>query len=88
MHEVFCKFDDTLSDTQITELYRRCNYDKDDEELYFISHDFINGYSLIEYGDNDYEFGKQFTNIINKNGELVERVDDISKLNSTLKKYL
>lgn len=72
MSEVFCKFNDILSDNQIAELYRRCNYDKDDKELYFTSNDFIDGYSLIEYGDNDYEFGEQFTNIINKNGDFVE----------------
>lgn len=83
MNEVSRKFGDVISDKQLADLYRRCNYNKyyDDNDFYFRSNDFINGYSIIEYGyEEDSSWGERYTNIINSCGDFVE-----IKLNNNIK---
>lgn len=76
MDESSRKFFDVISDTQFEDLRRRCNYYEEDEfnEFYLRTNDFINGYSLIEYGygEEDFSFGEHKSNIIDANGSFVE----------------
>lgn len=76
MKEVTRKFLDVISEKQLDDLRRRCNYYEDDEfnEFYFRYNDFINGYSIIEYGygEEDFNFGEHRSNIIDAEGRFVE----------------
>ena len=72
MSEIVRKFSEVVSESQIERLYRICDYDIDDNETFFSTNDFINDYSLIEYGDIDSEWGTHHTDIINTKGEFVE----------------
>ncbi len=84
MKEVTRKFLDVISEKQLDDLRRRFNYYEDDEfnEFYFRYNDFINGYSIIEYGygEEDFIFGEHKSNIIDTEGRFVE-----IKLNNEIK---
>lgn len=76
MKEITRKFLDVISGKRLDELRHRCNYYEDDEsdEFYFRYNDFINGYSIIEYGysEEDFSFGEHKSNIIDTEGRFVE----------------
>lgn len=84
MKEVTRKFSDVISELTLDDLRRRCNYYEEDEfnEFYFNYNDFVNGYSIIEYGycEGDYSFGEHKSNIIDTKGSFVE-----IKLNDEIK---
>lgn len=76
MNEITRKFLEVLSEQRLDDLRHRCNYYEDDEfnEFYFKGNDFINGYSIVEYGygEEDFQFGEHKSNIIDTNGFFVE----------------
>lgn len=72
MNEIRKPFSDVLSEEQIRDLYAKCNYDKNNEDLYFECNDFINGFALILYGERDIEFGTDYSDIIDTNGNFID----------------
>ncbi len=76
MNEITRKFLEVLSEQRLDDLRHRCNYYEDDEfnEFYFKGNDFINVYSIVEYGygEEDFQFGEHKSNIIDTNGFFVE----------------
>lgn len=83
MAEITHKFIDVLSEKQIADLSRRCKYYDDEfvKGFYINPNDFINGYSIIEYGYNENsKYEECITNVIDTNGEFIE-----IKLNENIK---
>lgn len=72
MNEIRKPFTEVLSKEQIHNLYVKCNYDENNKELYFECNDFINGFALILYGERDIEFGTDYSNIIDTNGNFID----------------
>ena len=72
MNEIRKPFNEVLSKEQIHNLYVKCNYDKNNEELYFESNDFIDGFALILYGERDIELDINYSNIIDTNGNFID----------------
>lgn len=71
MNEIRKPFTEVLSKEQIHNLYVKCNYDENNKELYFECNDFIDGFSLILYGDRYIEFA-DYSNIIDTNGNFID----------------
>lgn len=72
MNEIRKPFTEVLSKEQIHNLYVKCNYDENNKGLYFECNDFIDGFALILYGERDIEFGTDYSNIIDTNGNFID----------------
>lgn len=70
--EIIRAFEEVLSSEEIADLHRRCDFDLDNSDLFFDASSFINGLSLINYGESDPEWGTAYSNIIDTKGNFID----------------
>ena len=70
--EAVIPFDEVLSQESIEKIKSRMEYDETDSSLFFVGHDFINGFALVVCGYEYSEFDEPETQIVNRIGDFVD----------------
>ena len=76
INETIKSYTEVLSPAEIKNVFLMCEYE-DNAENFFEFENFINGYSIIRYGERNNRFDDPCSNIIDTNGHFVEiRLND------------